>query len=529
MKMRSDSAAKNLFVIGRTSRHRAAPCIIILLLLAIVACTQFSPPRPNAVVGSLNQTSYLLLDWPEGLQILIWDDIFEGDHHNHTESATDDPVFHQSGSAQSIDGRRYEYSLETRDGLQADFTIDDSLYDLDQGKLFLIRTAGGVTQVEQLDLDLSGLSPTNAGIEDFGRQTAEIARFIQPTTNVAAKENCSVAYGDSEPPTETTPPANPLPQSLKGYVIQSFCWDGQWTFILTVGRNAVNPCESSEPVTTDNVPSHTLKGVAALKEALDRLQPGEHITWCSSDLPDADVIDDMLAYSQQSGLELSVRTGLKPSPTVTALAPVAADSPPTADPDRRPDSMITTSVMMPDNSLWYAFDEFDAIGGSPPYSQNQGLYRLKDGLITHFDIPATIRVLEVAPDGHLYVGAGCGVMRFRDESWETLLELDCSRRTSVTKLRPLAITFTEDRTVWVGGAFSLVSYDGESWTEYDIPAARVVVATDGTIWTRGWDGWANSDCCLTHITGTQWITYTWTSDVPVEPEVLNSLLGQPDW
>ncbi|MGB3716814.1 MAG: hypothetical protein WA996_20540, partial [Candidatus Promineifilaceae bacterium] len=63
--------------------------------------------------------------------------------------------------------------------------------------------------------------------------------------------------------------------------------------------------------------------------------------------------------------------------------------------------------------------------------------------------------------------------------------------------------------------------------EYDIPAPRIVVAADGTIWTRGWDGRANVECCLTHISGTQTITYTYTSDVPVEPAVLNALLDWP--
>jgi hypothetical protein len=528
--------AKKRFSMPKTIAHLAsmcrqaqAPFVLALVVLSLVACKQFTPPGPNAIGGSVNQTSYLLLDWPEGLRILIWDDIFGGEHHNHTESATNDPVFHQSGGAHSIDGRTYEYSLETRDGRQAEFTIDGIPCDLNTGRAFLINTIGSAIQVKQLNLDLSSLSPTNAGVEDFGRQTAEIARFTQSITNVAAKEDCSLTNVGSEPPTETTLAANPLPRSLKGYVIQSYCWERQWFFTLTVGRNSVNPCDSSEPVTTDNVTSYTLRGVEALKEALDQLQPGEHVTWCSSDLPDADVIDDLLAYSQRSGLELSVWTDPKPSPTATALQPASADRTPTADPGQRPDMHMTTSAVMSDNSLWYAFDKFDDAGGSYPYNQNQGLYRLQDGLITHFDIPATIRVLEAAPDGHLYMGAGCGVMRFKDESWQTLLDLTCSHRTSVTKLRPLDIAFADDGTVWVGGAHSLARYSNGSWAEFDIPAARVVVAADGTIWTRGWDGWANSDCCLTHISGSQTITYTYTGDVPVEPEVLNALLDRPGW
>jgi hypothetical protein len=272
-----------------------------------------------------------------------------------------------------------------------------------------------------------------------------------------------------------------------------------------------------------------LKGDEALKEALDQLQPGDHVTWCSTDLPDADVINDLLTYSKRSGLELSVWTDPKPSPTATAPVPVSADPTPTPDPNRRPDLHMTTSTLTPENSLWYAFDKFDDAGGSYPYSPNQGLYRLKDGLITHYDIPATIRVLEVAPDGYLYVGVGCGVIRFREESWETLLDIDCSHYTSVTKLRPLDIAFAEDGTIWVGGAHRLASYHSGSWTEYDIPAPRIEVAFDGTIWTRGWDGRANVECCLTHISGTRTITYTYTSDVPVEPAVLNALLDRPGW
>lgn len=184
---------------------------------------------------------------------------------------------------------------------------------------------------------------------------------------------------------------------------------------------------------------------------------------------------------------------------------------------------MTSSAVTPDGSLWYAFDAFDGLGGSPPGSQDHGLYRLFDGQITHFDIPATIRVLEVAPDGSLYIGAGCGVLRLREDSLESLLDIDCGPDRPVSGLFPLDITFTDDGRVWVGGALNLASYDGNDWTEYKIPAWRVAIASDGSIWAVGWDGRAESNCCVTHITASQQITYTWTSDIPAEPEVLISL------
>jgi hypothetical protein len=112
------------------------------------------------------------------LRILIWDDIVDGEHDNSGSGSTTDPVFRQSGSARAADGRGYEYALETSDGLQAAFTIDGAPYDLEQGRLFLIRTAGEGTRVQQLDMDLSGLTPTNDGIAAFGRETPEIAAFI---------------------------------------------------------------------------------------------------------------------------------------------------------------------------------------------------------------------------------------------------------------------------------------------------------------------------------------------------------------
>lgn len=160
------------------SGRRLAIALSALIVL-LAACGRTTPPGPNAVFGAVEgMASYLLLDWKEGLRILIWDDIVDGGHDNGGSGSTTDPVFHQSGGAQAADGRSYEYSAETSDGLQADFTIDGRPYDLEQGRLFLIRTAGDGTLVQQLDLDLSRLTPTNDGINAFGQETPEIAAFI---------------------------------------------------------------------------------------------------------------------------------------------------------------------------------------------------------------------------------------------------------------------------------------------------------------------------------------------------------------
>lgn len=94
-----------------------------------------------------------------------------------------------------------------------------------------------------------------------------------------------------------------------------------------------------------------------------------------------------------------------PSPSATTLMPPIRPPTPTIDPQRPPGPGVTSSAVTPDGSLWYAFDTFDGLGGSPPGSQNHGLYRRLSGEILHYDIPATIRVLEVAPDDSLYIYA----------------------------------------------------------------------------------------------------------------------------
>jgi len=222
----------------------------------------------------------------------------------------------------------------------------------------------------------------------------------------------------------------------------------------------------------------------------------------------------------------SVPPTILPNPSPTSSTDPTQMPTATIDPNRRPDMAITTSAVTPDGSLWYAFDTFDDFGGSPPYSQNYGLYRLKDGQVSHFDIPATIRVLEVAPDGSLYVGAGCGVLHYHADNWEILLNVDCDHPHAVSGLFPLNIAFADGGDVWVGGALKLARFNGRTWKEYDIPAVRVALASDDTVWTIGWNGRADSHCCITHLAGGEWITYTLTANVSVEPEVLQSLFDR---
>jgi hypothetical protein len=71
----------------------------------------------------------------------------------------------------------------------------------------------------------------------------------------------------------------------------------------------------------------------------------------------------------------------------------------------------------------------------------------------------------------------------------------------------------------VAGVFGVARYDGETWTEYDINTSQLLVASDGSLWTEGWDGRANSNCCFAHFASNTWMTYTLSTTGPISMEI----------
>ena len=182
----------------------------------------------------------------------------------------------------------------------------------------------------------------------------------------------------------------------------------------------------------------------------------------------------------------------------------------------------SAAAVTSDGAHWYGFDTFDGGGGSPPYSPLLGLYRLQNGRLSHEDVPGVIRVLKVAPDGDLYLGAGCGVWRRRAEQWEALAPLDGAQSTFRDAFFPFDVAFAADGTPWVSGIYALAHWDGAAWTKINIPARRLLVAPDDSVWTEGWDGRADADCCFWRVAGSTWVTYTYSADGSTETSASGS-------
>jgi hypothetical protein len=171
-----------------------------------------------------------------------------------------------------------------------------------------------------------------------------------------------------------------------------------------------------------------------------------------------------------------------------------------------------------DGSLWCAFSgPYD----TEPFKSPIGLYRVKDGRVSHLDMPL-IHSLKTAPDGTLYVGAGRGMLRYHMNQWETLISPD--GRETDRALYYTDIAFTGNGDVWAAGIFNLARFDGKSWTQYGVNARRLLVAPDGSLWTEGWDGDSANNCCFAHVTGNNWLmTYTYSSTLPVSDDLLTRI------
>jgi streptogramin lyase len=192
---------------------------------------------------------------------------------------------------------------------------------------------------------------------------------------------------------------------------------------------------------------------------------------------------------------------------------------PTLPPNRE----ITSSAVTLDGAVWYSYDRFDDVGGSPPGAQNGRLYRLEAGQISDHKILGTIRTLEVGPDGDLYVAAGCGLMKMRNGIWESAAEVDCARSTFSGPMVSFDIAFAPDGAVWLAGIHSLARFDGRSWVEYGVNARRLTALPDGTVWAEGWDGRMGSRCCFVQVRGTDVVTYDHTAALPVAANELREI------
>lgn len=162
------------------SRPRYDVALVFLaigLLLAVSGCSRTTPPGPDTAYGQFEGAGYLFYRWEQGLRLMIWHDATSATSSG--SGSTSDPVYRVEGQAVYADGSTLSWTIETKDGQSAQFTLNGTGYDLSVGTLFLVSTRGGSPQVEQLHRDLSGVQPDQESILAFAQNDPDVTRFVE--------------------------------------------------------------------------------------------------------------------------------------------------------------------------------------------------------------------------------------------------------------------------------------------------------------------------------------------------------------
>jgi len=179
--------------------RRAVLSLLAALLLTVTACA----PRttaPAVAAGAVDGTGYRFLRWREGLAIMIWYDFRGGSGSSSISSGGGlgaPPAYTIHGYAESEDGERFEWEVETTDGQTARFRLAGEPHDLSDGTLFIVRMGHGRADVTQLERDLSDVDPNHASIVAFARDDPDLTPLI----------------GEGPSPSGESPPSTPAPST----------------------------------------------------------------------------------------------------------------------------------------------------------------------------------------------------------------------------------------------------------------------------------------------------------------------------
>lgn len=139
----------------------------------------FDQPSPKTIfnhTAAEGDVSFDFLKWDEGLTLLVVDDARRG-HEVTGMGQLGDLLW--KGSGDDFDGGSFQWQLETNDGQNARFVLNDQAYELSEGALFVVRTRGETVQVLQLKRDLSAVPlDVDAGREYLKKDT-EVMKFLE--------------------------------------------------------------------------------------------------------------------------------------------------------------------------------------------------------------------------------------------------------------------------------------------------------------------------------------------------------------
>jgi hypothetical protein len=91
---------------------------IIVTILGLFGCSgKTTPPGASFISGGFTEPdgfggSFVVLQWPDGLNVVLVDDV-EGQHESLGSSSTKDPVWRGQGASRAADGREVNWRVES--------------------------------------------------------------------------------------------------------------------------------------------------------------------------------------------------------------------------------------------------------------------------------------------------------------------------------------------------------------------------------------------------------------------------------
>jgi hypothetical protein len=170
--------------------HRLLVILAIVILLGIIVKPAVRPleslwyqfvervnrsPATNLI--TIERTTAVYTAWGDGPVLVIWCDL-AGNRSSPSLSGLGARPLGSLGYV-AAGGRRMDWQCDSADGKTGSVIIHGCVrYDLALGNVFLVRTAGGRTQVDQLRRDLTKDRTTPENLAALAKEDAVVRAFV---------------------------------------------------------------------------------------------------------------------------------------------------------------------------------------------------------------------------------------------------------------------------------------------------------------------------------------------------------------
>jgi len=158
----------------------------LMLLLVFIGCspkivTKNAPPSPSGLSQAIGSGTITFYRWDDQPTVMICSDIQGGSKslNDYFTSVPPTRIHKSDGHLTSQDDRKLEWRLEKKDGDKCKCRLNDKDFDLDEGILFLVKTKGGETEIEQISRDLSDVKLDAESVNAFARKDSVVSKFLE--------------------------------------------------------------------------------------------------------------------------------------------------------------------------------------------------------------------------------------------------------------------------------------------------------------------------------------------------------------